>query len=112
MERVILIGRGRPSLGSIAPCIALAQHINFQDKGIKPVFISYGVGFRMLEYYDFKKIDLNYFSEGSIYPGLRMNGGIYPNFDSVIKKFNPDLVINCGEMYVPKYCEDKKISYY
>lgn len=109
MEQVVLIGRGRPSLGSIAPCIALAQHINFQEKGLGAVFLSYGIGFKMLEYYDFKKIDLNYFSKGDSYPGLKMNDGIYPNFDSVIKKINPFLVINCGEMYVPKYCEDKKI---
>ena len=37
LERVVLIGRGRPSLGSISPCIALAQHINFQEKGIEPL---------------------------------------------------------------------------
>lgn len=109
MYKILLIGRGRPSLGSTAPCIALADIIYRKNHDVKPFLVSYGPGFKMLSHYKFPKIDLGHFLNESVYPGLKMHNGIYPLFHSVVKKIKPDLIINSGEMSIPKYCKEQKI---
>ncbi len=101
LSKILIIARGKPGLGKVAPCIALAQHLEMMSDSLTVEFVSYGLGTAMLRRSGLSFHSLEYAPSAMTYPGLHLIGEMYPHLSRIVDTERPDLLIGCGEYYLP-----------